>query len=214
MSAIVLFAAVALALAVSGFCSGSETGFMSVSRGRILHLVRSGGVRAGIVQRALSDMGRTTTALLVANNLANVVYSSASSALSILVFPDSPRLQAVWGAAAAIGILFLGEFLPKLFFSASPLRRILLTAPAWRIFERVFSPAAAVVQAVVNRLLPKREASVKVTPETVLKILQDRKDGVRISDFESAMIGRIMVLRSKGRAVTPEALLEVLDEDD
>jgi CBS domain containing-hemolysin-like protein len=112
--------------------------------------------------------------------------------------------------AAAIGILFLGEFLPKLFFSASPLRRIIRVAPAWRIFERVFSPAAVVVLAAVNWLLPKREASVKVTPDTVLKILQDRKDGVRLSEIECALISRIMVLRAKGAKVTPESLLEAI----
>jgi hypothetical protein len=68
-----------------------------------------------------------------------------------------------------------------------------------------------VVLGVVSRLLPKREATAKVTPETVLKILEDRKDGVKLSDFESALIGRLMVLRSKGQEITPENLLAVLD---
>jgi hypothetical protein len=84
-------------------------------------------------------------------------------------------------------------------------------APFWRIFRKVFMPFATVVLGVVSRLLPKREATAKVTPETVLKILEDRKDGVKLSDFESALIGRLMVLRSKGREVTPENLLAVLD---
>jgi CBS domain containing-hemolysin-like protein len=185
---------------------------MSVSRGRILHLVRHGGKRAWIVHRAISDMGRTTVALLVGNNLANVIYSSSSAALSALIFPDAYRIQALWGVLAAIAVLFLGEFVPKLLFSASPLRRILLIAPVWRIFERIFSVIAVIVLSLINRLLPKREALAKVTPETVLKILEDRKDGVKLSDFESAMIGRLMVLRSKGLEVTPEALCRVLEE--
>lgn len=214
MSVLLLTVAVIVSLAVSGFCSGAETGFLSVSRGRILHLVRSGGIRAKVVYKAISDMGRTTVSLLVGNNLANVVYSSSSAALSAVVFPDRAELQAVWGAAAAISVLFLGEFLPKLLCSASPLRRILALAPLWTVFDRIFSlPAAAVLWA-INRLLPKREAAAKVTPEAVLKILEDRKDGVKLSDFESAMIGRIMVLRSRGCEVTPEALLSALDEDD
>jgi hypothetical protein len=82
----------------------------------------------------------------------------------------------------------------------------------WRIFERIFSVIAVIVLSLINRLLPKREALAKVTPETVLKILEDRKDGVKLSDFESAMIGRLMVLRSKGLEVTPEALCRVLEE--
>ena len=212
MTAVFLIAVLVFALALSAFCSGAETGFMSVSRGRILHLMRSGGARAKIIHSAISDIGRTTVTLLVGNNLVNVVFSSASSALSVIVYPDSQGMQAAWSAVAAVCILFFGEFFPKLFCSAGPLRRMLFLAPVWLVFNKVFSPIAAVVFGIVNRMLPKREASAKITPETVLKILEDRKDGVKLSDFESALIGRIMVLRSKGLEVTAESLLEVLDE--
>jgi CBS domain containing-hemolysin-like protein len=212
MTAVLLIAVLALTLALSAFCSGAETGFMTVSRGRILHLMRSGGKRARIVHAAISDMGRTTVTLLVGNNLVNVIFSSASSALSVIVYPDSPKLQTAWSVAVAVCVLFFGEFFPKLFCSASPLRRILFLSPVWLVFNKVFSPVAAVVFGVVSRLLPKRETAARITPETVLKILEDRKDGVKLSDFESALIGRIMVLRSKGQEVTAESLLGVLDE--
>ena len=212
MSVVLLVFAFLFSLAASAFCSGAETGFLSVSRGRILHLVREGGVRAKIVYSAISDMGRTTVALLVGNNLANVMYSSSSAALSAVVFPDSQNLQALWGVVAATIVLFAGEFFPKLLCSARPLRRILRLAPVWKVFERVFSPVVSVVFGVLNLVLPKREATAKVTPEAVLKILEDRKDGVKLSDFESAMIGRMMVLRSKRIEVTPESLQSVLDE--
>jgi hypothetical protein len=43
-----------------------------------------------------------------------------------------------------------------------------------------------------------------------LDILQDRKDGVRLSEIECALISRIMVLRAKGAKVTPESLLEAI----
>ena len=212
MNAILLIVAMLFGLTVSAFCSGAETGFMSVSRGRILHLARAGGARAKIVYAAILDMGKTTIALLVGNNVANVIFSSSSAALSAAVFPQSQGLQAFWGALAAIGLLFVGEFFPKLLCSASPLRRILMLAPAWQIFERIFSPAGTVLQRVINCFLPKRETAARVTPEAVLRILEDRKDGVRLSDFESAMVGRIMVLRSKGLEVVPETLLCALDD--
>ena len=82
----------------------------------------------------------------------------------------------------------------------------------WRQFARVFAPVGAAVQLVVERVLPKREAKQKMTPESVLKILQDRKDGVKLSNFESALIGRIMALRAKGEFVVPETLLSALDD--
>ena len=81
-----------------------------------------------------------------------------------------------------------------------------------RVFARVFMPVGAAVQLVVERVLPNRETKTKMTPESVLKILKDRKDGVKLSDFESALIGRIMVLRARGEFVIPETLLSALDD--
>ena len=56
MIEILLFLAAMAALAGAAFCAGAETGFLSVSRERILHLSREGGVKAAKVQKALADM--------------------------------------------------------------------------------------------------------------------------------------------------------------
>ena len=209
---VVLFLTVVFSLAVSAFCSGAETGFLSVSPGRIHHKARAGGVRARIIQEAILNMGRTTTAILVGNNLANVSYSSAFTALVVAAETASPAAEAALAFLSALILLFFGEFLPKLLCSARPLHRLLALAPYWSWFARVFVPVGASVQFLIERMMPPREPKARMTPEAVLKILQDRKDGVKLSDFESALIGRIMALRSKGRPVTPESLLSVLDE--
>ena len=212
MTVLLLIVAVVLSLALSAFCSGAETGFLSVRRGRVIHTAREGGVRAKIVWEAISNQGRTMTALLVGNNLANVSYSSASAALSAALFPDSSAAQTAWWSLAALAVLYLGEFLPKLFASARPLRRLLMLAPVWTVFARIFVPVGTVIQMLIERLLPKREVKPKMTPEVVLKILEDRKDGVKLSDFESALIGRILLLRSRGESIAPDSLLKALDD--
>ena len=213
MSAILLSIALLASLAAAAFCAGAETGFLSVSRGRILHMARMGGKRARIVHSALGDMQNTMTALLVGNNIAAVSYSSASTALSAAVFAGAPAAQAAWGALAAFAMLAVGEFLPKLLCAMRPLSRTLALAPYWRWARHLLMPVGFVVQKLISRFLPKREQTPRMTPETLLKILEDRRDGVRLSDFESALIGRLMVLRSRGEFVTPDALLAALDHD-
>ena len=86
MTLFLLFLAAITTLAFSAFFSGTETGFLSVSRERILHLAREGGRKAKIVQAALTDMGRTTTTILIGNNIANVAYSSATAAIAAELF--------------------------------------------------------------------------------------------------------------------------------
>ena len=213
MSVLLLSFAALAANAAAAFCAGLETGFLSVSRGRILHMARLGGAHAKVVQAALTDLPRTTTALLVGNNLASVTYASSTSALAAAVFAGAPAAQAAASAAAAFAMLCLGEFLPKLVFAMRPLGRTLAAAPLWRIASKVLVPAGGVVQTVIGPFLPKREAPARMTPEAVLKILEDRRDGVKLSDFESALIGRLMVLRANGQQVSPESLLSVLDHD-
>ena len=212
MITFLLFLVAVAALAVAAFCAGAETGFLSVGRGRVLHVAREGSARAKIVFSAIFDLGRTTTALLVGNNLACVTYSAATAALTARLCGSSRIGSAVFSLVVALLLLMLGEFLPKLFCSARPLRRMLALAPYWKVFARIFVPVGTLVQKVVEQLMPKRETRVRMTPETVLKILEDRKDGVKLSDFESALIRRIMQLRSKGEFVVPETLLSALDD--
>ena len=212
MITFLLFVVAAAALTVAAFCAGAETGFLSVGRGRVLHVAREGSARAKIVFSAIFDLGRTTTALLVGNNLASVTYSAATAALTARLVGSSRILSAISSLVVALLLQMLGEFLPKLFCSARPLRRMLALAPYWQVFARIFVPIGTVVPKVIERLMPKSEAKPKMTPEAVLKILEDRKDGVKLSDFESALIRRIMQLRAKGEFVVPETLLSALDD--
>ena len=212
MITFLLFLVAIGALAVAAFCAGAETGFLSVGRGRVLHVAREGSARAKIVFTAIFNLGRTTTALLVGNNLASVTYSAATAALTARLCGSSRIGSAIFSLVVALLLLMLGEFLPKLFCAARPLRRMLGLAPYWQVFAKVFVPIGTVVQTIVEKLMPKREQKFKLTPEAVLKILEDRKDGVKLSDFESALIRRIMQLRARGEFVVPETLLLALDD--
>lgn len=210
-----LLAVVALlALAGSAFCSGAETGFLSVSRERILHLAHEGGRKAKKVQRALQDMGRTTTTILIGNNLANVTYSAATAALSVRLFGENATGRAVWSFLAAFTVLYTSEFMPKLLCAARPLRRILRLADAYEVMAKALTPLTFLAMKFTDLFVPRKETRYKLTANDLLRILQDRKDGVCLSDFESALITRLVVLRAKGQPITPEAILSALREAD
>ena len=211
MTIALLFAALLLSLGFSAFFSASETGFLSVSRARVLHLAREGGRKAAVVQEALKDMGRTTTTILIGNNISIVSYSSTSAALITALFSDS-RSQSVASFVAACIVLDPSEFMPKLLFAARPLRRTLAIAPTYRVLALLLAPFTTVAMKVTNLLMPRRESKYKLTPDELLRILQDRKDGVCLSDFESALITRLIVLRVKGEPITQDAIFDALSE--
>ena len=210
---VLLAAAGILALLAAAFCAGAETAFMSVNRGRVLHLSREGSATAKIVDGALNAMNRTLTTLLIGNNLAHVVFSSAAAALGARLCEGSAWGHAAWTVGSAFTVLYLSEFLPKLFCSTRPLRRSLRLAPFFRVFSALLAPLTSVAMAVTSLFVPKGETKVKVTANDLLRILQDRKDGVRLTDFESALISRILVMRRRGEFMTVEALLRALDDE-
>jgi Mg2+/Co2+ transporter CorB len=214
MAIFLLFLAALVALAFSAFFSGTETGFLSVSRERILHLAREGGRKAKIVHAAIADMGRTTTTILIGNNIANVSYSSATAAIAAELFAKDSVANIVWSLFAAFLVLYASEFMPKLLCSARPLRRSLLLAGPYRVISFALSPLTVTAMRLTDIFMPDKDSKYSLTTSDLMRILEDRKDGVCLSDIESALITKIFVQRAKGREITPESLLSALKDID
>ena len=140
-----------------------------------------------------------------------LTYSSTSAALIFALFSDS-RSQSIASFVAACIVLYASEFMPKLLFAARPLRRTLAIAPTYRVLALLLAPFTTVAVKVTNLLMPRRESKYKLTPDELLRILQDRKDGVCLSDFESALITRLIVLRVKGKPITRDEIFDALSE--
>lgn len=214
MSVVLLLLAAAAALAFAAFCAGAETGFLSVSRERVLHLAREGGAKAKIVQKALSDMSLTTTTLLIGNNIASVAYSAATTALIADLCSDS-AWRSVWSFVAAFIVLYVSEFMPKLLCAARPLRRSLRLARTYAAVETALKPVSWIALRLTDVFMKgRKDVKYKVTSDDLVRILQDRKDGVCLSNLESAIISRIMVLKIKKKPITAEAILSALKEYD
>ena len=211
MTVFLLVVAVLASLALAAFCAGAETAFTSVSRGRVVHMAREGSKAAGLVQGFLQDAGRTLTSLLVGNNLAHVVFSSAAAALGTRLCDGTCSIS-VWTAASAFAILYLGEFVPKLLCSTRPLSRSLSLAGPFDAFSALASPLTAAAMSVTNLFMRGVDAKDRVTSGDLLRILEDRKNGVRLTDFESALISRILVLRRRGQRISADSLISAIDE--
>ncbi len=210
MTVFLLVVSAILALALAALCAGAETGYLSVSRERILHLAHEGGRKAALVQRALRDLSRTMTMLLIGNNLASVTYSASTAALSASLFAEGSIGSLIWSFFAAFTVLYVSEFMPKLLFAARPLRRTLYVADAVEVLAFVLKPLTFAAMKFTDLFMPQKEQKYKLTSADLLRILQDRKDGVCLSDLESALITRIIVLRVKNKPITPEAILSAL----
>ena len=107
---IVIGAIVAL-LVLSAFFSGSETALTAVSSARMHHRARRGDERAAAVRRLRADREALIAAILLGNNLVNILAASLATSLLIGLFGEAGIAYAT--AAMTLLILVFAEVLPK-----------------------------------------------------------------------------------------------------
>jgi Mg2+/Co2+ transporter CorB len=96
---------------LSAFFSGSETALTAASRSRIHTLEANGDKQAGIVRQLIERRDRLIGALLIGNNLANILSSSIATSLFLGLFGSSGVALAT--AAMTVILVIFAEVLPK-----------------------------------------------------------------------------------------------------
>lgn len=215
---------VALVL-MSAFFSGSETALTAVSRSRIHTLEANGEERAGIVRQLIERRDRLIGALLIGNNLANILSSSLATSLFLGLFGNSGVALAT--LAMTVILVIFAEVLPKSWAISTPDRFALNTAYAVKTFVAVVGPLSSFVNAIVRRILSlfginlSREVSMLSAHEelrgavdllhregSVVKADRDRLGGVL--DLGELELSDIMVHRMAMRAINADDPPEVV----
>jgi Mg2+/Co2+ transporter CorB len=143
--------AIVFLILLSAFFSGSETALTAVSRPRMHHLARKGNSRAAIVRRLSERKEDLLGALLLGNNLVNILSASIATSLLIRLFGETGVVYATLGMT--LMILIFAEVLPKTFAINHPDRSSLAVAPVVRLVVAALSPISHAVQWIVRRLL-------------------------------------------------------------
>jgi Mg2+/Co2+ transporter CorB len=145
-----LLAIVAL-LAMSFFFSGSETALTAASRARMHQLARNGNARATLVEKLTAEKERLIGAILLGNNVVNILASTLAASVLIQIFGEAGIAYATIVMTAAVVIF--SEVMPKTIALIRPDSFALAVAPIIRIIVMVFSPITFAVQAIVNTIL-------------------------------------------------------------
>src|SRR5690606_25694784 len=81
--------AILVLIGLSGFFSGSETALTAASRARMHSLETSGDERAATVNSLIERKDRLIGALLIGNNLVNILASALATSVLLSIFGDS-----------------------------------------------------------------------------------------------------------------------------
>lgn len=145
------FGAILLLLVLSAFFSGSETALTAASRGKLRTAADKGSRGAKIALGVTEDRERMIGALLLGNNVVNILSASLATALLTRLFGDSGVAFATLGMTAMV--LIFGEVLPKTYAITKPEAVARRVAPLIKLLIFVFAPIVTVVRALVRGLL-------------------------------------------------------------
>ena len=136
---------------LSGFFSGSETALTAASRARMHQLESHGQKKAGTVARLIDRRDRLIGALLIGNNLVNILASSLATSVFLGIFGEAGVAYAT--LAMTVLLVIFAEVLPKSWAISSTDRFAMTVAPLVRVFVVVVGPVSSAVNALVRRLL-------------------------------------------------------------
>ncbi len=98
-------------LVLSGFFSMSETALMALSKIRIRHMVEEGVKGAKLVEKLTEDPNKLLGAILIGNNIVNILASSLATTLFVSLV--GPSGVGVATAVMTVLVLIFGEITPK-----------------------------------------------------------------------------------------------------
>ncbi|NJM82401.1 MAG: HlyC/CorC family transporter [Tabrizicola sp.] len=144
-------AAILCLLAMSAFFSGSETALTAASRGKLKSQADKGSLGAEAAMTVTEDRERMIGALLLGNNIVNILSASLATALLTRIFGDSGVAMATLVMTALV--LIFGEVLPKTLAITFPEAFAARVAPIIRVLIAVFAPIVSVVRILVQGIL-------------------------------------------------------------
>ncbi len=138
-------------LCMSAFFSGSETALTAVSKSKLKAQADRGSHGAVVAMKVTDDSERMIGALLLGNNVVNILSASLATALLTRAFGQSGVALAT--LVMTVLVLIFGEVLPKTIAITFPEAVATRVAPIVRVLIALFSPLVTLVRVLVRGLI-------------------------------------------------------------
>jgi len=138
-------------LLLSGFFSGSETALTAASKARLHKMAKDGSKKAMRVVQLIEDKERLIGAILLGNNLVNILASALATSLFMTLTGEQGVVYAT--LVMTLLVLIFAEVLPKSYAIANPDRMALHVAWFIGLIVTIFAPVVALVRLIVRLTL-------------------------------------------------------------
>lgn len=220
-----------LLLVASGFASGSEIAFFSLSPTDLSELDEEKNKADGDIKRLRNDSERTLATILITNNLVNVTIIMLCNFFmaSLVDFGAAKWLEfLVITIVLTFLLLLFGEIVPKVYCSQHALAICRVFAPAISLLSKLFYPLASILirsGALAEKVVQKEnhvlsvddlEQALELTDKEELKEEKNMLEGiVRFGDetAKEVMTSRQDIVDLNFRSTFPEVLKCVVENN-
>ncbi len=140
---LIALAAILLLVVLSAFFSGSETALTAASRPRMHQMSVKGSRRASIVNGLRERQDRMLGAILLGNNLVNILASALATSVLIGLFGEAGVVYAT--VSMTLLVLIFGEVIPKTYAFRHADNMALVVAPVINLLVRFLSPFMQII---------------------------------------------------------------------
>ena len=165
--------AIVALLLLSAFFSGSETALTAASRGKLRSQADRGSSGAATALKITEDNERLIGALLLGNNVANILSAALATALLTRLFGQSGVALAT--LVMTVLVLIFAEVLPKTYAITNPEVASSRAAPIVRVVILILAPLVTAVRALVRLILAL--FGVRTDPNSKIHALRDEIAG-------------------------------------
>lgn len=144
-------ASIIVLLAMSAFFSGSETALTAASRAKLRSRADKGDTGAQAAIAVSSDSERLIGAILLGNNVVNILSASLATALFTRILGGSG--VAIATIVMTVLVLIFSEVMPKTYAISAPEKVASLVARPIRLITIILSPIVTVVRLIVRGML-------------------------------------------------------------
>ncbi len=144
-------AAIALLLMCSAFFSGSETALTAASRGKLRARADKGERGAAAALKVTEDTERLIGAVLLGNNLVNILAASLATALFTKLYGENGIALAT--LVMTLLVLVFAEVLPKTWAITRPETAAARVSPVIALIVVVLTPFVSLVRLIVRLIL-------------------------------------------------------------
>ncbi len=148
---IAALAGIFILLVLSALFSGSETALTAASQPRMHLLEQEGDRRARLVNRLFDQRDRMIGAILLGNNLVNILASALATSVMIQNFGDAGVLYAT--VSMTLLVLIFGEVMPKTYAFRNADKVALGVSPLMQVIVALLSPITHGIHAIISAIL-------------------------------------------------------------